>query len=88
MGSRPLTLLSTPHHFLKPQDDRGRQTSQQYGSDFKAPGQVGRCVSRRVCVQSQHEDLSPRNAIAWDEKVNVVGSEIISGLIVLVNTAA
>lgn len=51
MGSGPLTLLSTPHHFVEPQDERNQQASGQCGSNFKAHSKTDRCVSHEVYVQ-------------------------------------
>lgn len=51
MGSGPLTLLSTPHHFAEPQDERNQQASGQCGSNFKAHSKTDRCVSQEVYMQ-------------------------------------
>lgn len=40
-GSEPLILLSTPHHFPEPQDERNQQASQQCGSNFEAHSKIG-----------------------------------------------
>lgn len=41
VGSGPLILLSTPHHFPEPQDEGNQQESWQYGSSFKAHSKIG-----------------------------------------------
>lgn len=41
MGSGPLILLSTPHHFPEPQDERNQQASWQCGSSFKTHNKIG-----------------------------------------------
>lgn len=41
MGSGLLILLSTPHHFPEPQDERNQQASWQCGSNFKAHSKIG-----------------------------------------------
>lgn len=41
MGSGPLILLSTPHHFPEPQDERNQQASWQCSSNFKAHSKIG-----------------------------------------------
>lgn len=51
IGSGPLTLLSTPHHFPEPQDEGNQQASWQCGSSFKARSKIDRCVSHEVYVQ-------------------------------------